>query len=621
MKLDRRTLLSSAALVAAAAPSAAQEQKALRLAVAGAEPDPLHITAHWNRPGVPLDGQWKLVIDPYDVARRKPRSRRTFWLDETEVRGGPLIEYEWASSPDTQVPGDWNSQHTELTWYDGPAYFRRLFEAKRTPGKRLFLLFDAVNYRATVWLNQKEIARHEGGFTPFTVEVTDAVRDGQNLLVVGADSRHDSECLPSVDFDWKNYGGITRSVRLVETPTTFVRDAFVRLERGAIVADIRLEGATARTPVTLRIDALGISQRSETDASGRVRLSLTPPRRLELWSPEAPKLYDVVVTAAGDTFRDRVGFRTIETRGRQILLNGAPVFLRGISIHEEAIGAVGTRRIDEQEARALLQSAKDLGCNFVRLAHYPHTDLMSRIADEMGLLAWAEIPVYWEDVSYSSDKTLALARLMITELIVRDRNRAAVVMWSVANETPPIESRTHFLETVIKDVRRLDPSRLVTAALDKNVDIGGVRDGESRISVQDKLGASLDVIAMNQYEGWYGRRTPAEIYDQVRFSTPYEKPLIMSEFGADALFGHRGAKEDRWTEEHQAWIYQETLRCIDRDGFVGVCPWILKDFRSPRRWHGRFQQLWNRKGVISETGERKLAFSTLKNYYEKKARN
>jgi beta-glucuronidase len=567
-----------------------------------------------------LDGGWKFLIDPYDVAQRKPRNRRTFWLDEKEAPGGPLIEYEWASSPEILVPGDWNSQRPEFTWYDGPAYYQRFFKAGRAPGKRRFLAFDAVNYRATVWLNTKEIARHEGGFTPFLIDVTDALVEGENLLVVRADSRHDPETLPSVDFDWKNYGGITRSVALVETPATFIRDAFVRLEGGEIVADIRLEGAnTKRRPVRVRVAGARLALSGRTDDAGRARLRVRAPAGLALWSPESPTLYAVSIEAGDDRIEDMIGFRTISVRGREILLNGKAVFLRGISLHEEAIGAVATRAIDKDAARALLQTAKDLGCNFVRLAHYPHTALMSQLADELGLMVWAEIPVYWEDVSYGSDKTLALARAMMTELVVRDRNRASVVMWSVANETPPQPARTHFLETVIADVRRLDPTRLVTAALDKNVDIGGVRDGESRISVQDQLGASLDVISMNQYEGWYGRRLPGQIVDQVSFSTTFNKPLIMSEFGADALHGHRGPKEERWTEDYQAWLFAETLRCIDRDGFAGACPWLLKDFRSPRRWHGRFQQLWNRKGVISETGARKLAFETLRAYYATKA--
>jgi beta-glucuronidase len=622
MRIDRRSLFRSSAAAAATAMMMAQAraQTALPLATPGPAPDPFLLFAPHARSPISLDGVWKMLIDPFDVAGRKPRGRRTFWLDERETPGGPLIEYEWTSSPDIGVPGDWNSQQPEYLWYDGPAYYRRLFRHSPAPGRRQFLVFSAVNYRATVWLNRSEIGSHEGGFTPFVIEVTDRLNGEDNLLVVRADSRHDAETLPSVDFDWQNYGGITRSVWLVETPAVVLRDAFVRLEGDQIVADLRVDGADGmRAPISLRIPDLGIALRGRTDETGRCRLAVAAPRRLRLWSPEAPHLYDIQFQVGEDRITDRIGFKRIVTQGREIHLNGSPLFLRGIALHEEAIGETGTRRIDEAAARALLQTAKDLGCNFVRLAHYPHTDLMSRLCDEMGLLVWAEIPVYWEDVSYGSDKTLALARAMMTELIYRDRNRVSVALWSVANETPQNDQRTHFLHTVIADIRRLDPTRLVTAALDKNVDIGGVAEGQSRIMVQDALGESLDVISMNQYEGWYGPRNPGQVFPEVTFGSAYDKPLVMSEFGADALAGHRGAREERWTEDYQAWLYEETLRCIDRDGFVGACPWILKDFRSPRRWHGRFQGMWNRKGLISETGVRKQAFDTLRAYYLSKA--
>jgi beta-glucuronidase len=565
-----------------------------------------------------LNGLWNYVIDPFDIGRRKPRDRRAVWKDEREVRGGPLVEYEWDTSPTIRIPGDWNSRVVELSFYDGPVFFRRLFDAAPKAGERQFLVFEAVNYHATVWLNGESVGTHEGGFTPFWIEVTGKLKSGQNLIVVRADSRHHAESLPSVDFDWQNYGGITRPVWLVETPANTIKDQFVRLEGGRIVADVALDGPQAgNAPVRLAIPGLGISVEARTDANGQARL-VARPRGLTLWSPKTPTLYDVTISSGSDTLTDRVGFRTITTRGRQLLLNGKPITVQGISIHEEALGATASRTVSEAEARALLQSALDLGCNFVRLAHYPHGEAMSRLADEMGLMVWAEIPVYWEDINYANPKVLSLARTMMAELVLRDRNRASVVMWSVANETPRKPERTSFLETVIRDVRALDPTRLLTAALDKNPDIGGVKDGESRIRVDDPLGASLDVISVNQYEAWYSSRTPDQIA-QVTFETPYEKPLIFSEFGADALYGHRGPKEDRWTEEYQAWLFAETLKLVERTaGCVGFAPWLLKDFRSPRRWHGRFQANWNRKGVINEEGRQKLAFDVLRAYYRRK---
>mgnify|MGYP002780077711 CR=1 FL=1 len=616
--ISRRTALKGtiAGVTAAAigAPAA--------LAAAGAQtaPAPAFLVNLPGRQRTALDGTWKFVLDPFDVAGRKPGRRRSFWLNTIETRETGLIEYEWASSDDIAVPGEWNSARPDLTYYEGPVYFRRELAAGPRPGLRQFLHFEAVNYAATVWLNGVEIARHEGGFTPFEVEITEVLAragQGPHSLVIRADSRHGPETIPGLDFDWKNRGGITRSVWLVEVPQTHIRDVYARPDGADLLVDVALDGP-AQAGVAVEVSLAGRTRRVVSNADGSAQARL-PGRGLARWSPETPALHELIVTTPSDRLVDRVGLRTIATRGREVLLNGKPVFLRGISLHEEAFGTEGTRAVSQAEARALLAEARALGCNFVRLAHYPHADHVARLADEMGLMLWAEIPVYWEEIAYESPRTLALARQMMGELVRRDRSRASVVMWSVANETPQSEARTNFLETVIGDVRALDPTRLVTAALNKNVDVGGVRDGESVIEVRDRLAASLDVVAINQYEGWYGTRTPGEI-SNVSFRNGYDKPLMFSEFGADALYGHRGAREERWTEDYQAWLYEETLKVVEQTpGCVGLAPWLLKDFRSPRRWHGRFQDLWNRKGLVSPEGHRKQAFFVLQDFYRRKA--
>lgn len=612
MTPSRRQLLTgaltaTAAIAAQTSASAKDQQTNPPLA------RPLLFAAH-DRARISLDGPWAYIIDPHDSAYRKPNARRAFWEDAKQQPGGPLVEYDWSRSPTLQIPGDWTSRVDKLEWYEGPAYFHRAFEAPAKTEGRQFLLFEAVNYHATVWLNGVELGRHAGGFTPFILEVSGKLKPGRNVVVVRVDSRAGAGGLPAEDFDWKNYGGITRSVWLVETPKTFLQDAFVRLENGRIVADLQVSGPQASgAPVALQIEALGLHLTGIADADGRARLTAPAPRRLQLWSPERPTLYDVRITGATDTRADRVGFRRIETRGRQILLNGKPTFIRGIALHEEPFGPEGTRVMTEPEARALLMEAKALGCNMVRLAHYPHSETTVRLCDEIGLLVWSEVPIYW-DVAYESPETLDLARNMVGEMIIRDRNRAAVAFWSVANETPVHEARNTFLRKVVAHVRALDSTRLLTAALNKNIDVGGAKEGELEFLVDDPLGADLDVIAVNQYEGWYGARRPDEI-SHVKFVNPFDKPMMMSEFGADALFGVRGPHTERWTEEYQVWVFEQTLAILERDGFVGVSPWLLKDFRSPRRWHAHYQGYWNRKGLVSPEGRRKLAFETVRRFY------
>lgn len=614
MKTDRRKLLRLGALAAlspAFAPALATAQT-----LPGAAPLLLgHLPA---RTRMSLDGAWRYILDPFDVAGRKPRARRNFWEDRLESTQTGIIEYEWASSQQMSLPGAWNTAAPELSYYEGPVYFRRTLRAGDRPGRRQFLYFEAVNYSAIVWLDGQEIARHEGGFTPFQVEITGRlgkdVRD--HSLVLRADSRHSGETLPALDFDWKNQGGVTRSCWLIEVPQTYIRDSFVRLEGNRLRADVWLGGtAFVGQQVRLSLPELGFTRTMRCDAAGTAHFDAPIPRGLRRWSPAQPTLYALEITIPEDQIADRVGLRSLATRGRELLLNDTPIFLKGISLHEEAFGVAGARVTRESETRALLEAAKALGCNFVRLAHYPHAEAAARIADELGLLVWAEIPVYWEEVAYESPRTMALAKIMLGELIARDRNRASVMFWSVANETPITPARNRFLEALIAHARGLDPTRLLTAALNKNVDVGGVKDGESLISVEDPLAQLLDVVAINQYEGWYGQRSPAQI-GAVRFLNRFEKPLLFSEFGADALLGHHGPREARWTEEYQAWLYEETLRVVAQTpGCVGLSPWVLKDFQSPRRWHGRFQELWNRKGLLSPEGERKLAWGVLQRFY------
>ncbi len=337
----------------------------------------------------------------------------------------------------------------------------------RRPQGRYFLRFGAANYATIVYLNGKPVGKHEGGFTPFAFDVTGLLRDGQNQVTVGVDSQATEATVPPPVTDWENYGGITRPVRLIQTPDTYVDDAWVRLTRdGRMAVDVHLDGPqAANRPVRLRIAELGLDRAGTTDAHGDWRATMAAPRALVRWSPERPRLYDVAVTAGEDQWRDRIGFRTIERRGADILLNGKPIFLRGISMHEEELGVDPTRAMTPAASRALLSEIKDGAARQFRPAG-PLSAFRrdGAVADELGLIVWSEVPVYWR-VAWSNPDTLNRARTMLAENILRDRNRASIAIWSVANETPVTDARNVFLRTLVGDVRRLDDTRLVSAAL------------------------------------------------------------------------------------------------------------------------------------------------------------
>jgi len=568
-----------------------------------------------SRQAPTFDGPWHVIVDPYDVGSLDYRAKAlsgnsAFFKDHKPQSPSELVEYDFDTSGQLNVPGDWNTQRDSLLFYEGTVWYKRAFNYALAPHRRLFVHFGAANYLATVYLNGEELGQHQGGFTPFDFEITDRVKPRDNFLIVKVNNRRSKEFVPTVNTDWWNYGGITRPVRLIEMSETFIQDYFVQLAKSSpkqVAGWVQLNGPQARQKVTIRIPEAGISQSVETDAKGRAGFSF--PTDLQLWSPENPKLYQVEIASETDKVSDRIGFRTIETHDNDILLNGKPVFLRGVSIHAEAPFRTG-RAWSEADAQTLLGWAKGLGCNFVRLAHYPHSEAMLRMADEMGVMVWGEVPVYWT-IEWENPATLQNAKNQLNEMIERDHNRAALIIYSVANETPISDARNRFLGQLIEEAHSADPTRLVSAALQANESFTG---NHITITINDPIAANLDVLGNNEYIGWY-TRTPAEA-DAIDWESKYDKPLIMSEFGGDALFGKHGDAGERWTEEYQENLYIHQIAMLKRISFLrGTTPWILMDFRSPRRTLPGIEDYFNRKGLVTTQGEKKKAYFVLQDFY------
>ncbi len=564
-----------------------------------------------GRSGRSLAGRWRTIVDPYEAGRLSiygsPWSAG--WYREFPFRPG-LAEYDFDRSDLLSVPGDWISQYDRLFFYEWTVWYKRCFHASLDEGRIDFVHFGAANYQSRVYLNGKEIGAHEGGFTPFAFEITDKVQDGENALIVGVDATRRADGVPGTQTDWWNYGGITRDVLLLELPTVFIRDYQVRLgDAGQIAGWVQLDGANAEAvatgPVRVRIPELDVDEELTTDPAGRAEFSVAA--RPSLWSPESPKRYEVTFSSAEDEVSDRIGFRRIEVDGNRILLNGEEIFLRGIAIHEEAPLREG-RAFGEDDARVLLGWAVDLGCNFVRLAHYTHDENMVRVADELGLLVWGEVPVYW-NLDWENADTLENAKRQLRTMLERDRNRAAFVLCSIGNEAPGTPERLSFMGELAEHVRDTDDDRLVTCAL-----MAAQEEGD--MVLDDPMGEHLDVMGCNEYLGWY--YGDVETLPNVQWRSKYDKPLIMSELGAGALAGRHGASTEPFTEEHQAAVYSGQIAMMEKIPFLrGLSPWILRDFRSPRRVLPGIQDYYNRKGLVSERGQRKLAFGVLQRWYEK----
>ena len=566
-------------------------------AVMGAVEVP-QVTNVLSRESMSLNGQWHYIVDVQEEGYYDYRMNPTRWgffRNAKPQRPEDLIEYDFDKSPTIQVPGDWNTQDEKLFFYEGTVWFKTSFQAQvPIENYRTILYFGAVNYDC-------------------------------RTVIVKVDNKRKAEAVPTQIFDWWNYGGITRDVLLVRVPPTYIENFKLQLEKAdakarqrEITMTAQLNKPMAGQKLTLSIPELKVKQQCTTDAEGAARLTVrVPAKRLSLWSPDNPKCYRTELSLDGkaadgssisDYVADEIGFRTIETRGKQLLLNGQPIFLRGISIHEEKANG-GGRANCTADAHTLLSWAKELGCNFVRLAHYPHNEYAVREAERMGILVWSEIPVYWT-IAWKNPETYKNAERQLTDMIRRDQNRANVIIWSIANETPHSAERDQFLGRLAQHARSLDTSRLISMAME----VTSASNYKNRL--QDNMNAHVDVVSFNQYIGWYRDVNDAP---KMQWEIPYDKPVIISEFGGGAKYGLHGPANQRWTEEFQENLYRQNLQMIEKiDGLAGTTPWILKDFRSPRRVLNGIQDYYNRKGVFSDKGEKKKAFYVLREWYEGK---
>ena len=559
-----------------------------------------------------LNGKWQVIIDPAGAG-----DWRQVWKEKKPEKKTDFFEYSFEGGPVFNVPGDFNSQMTELKYFEGTVWYKKSFDYNPDKNKRLFLHFGAVNYLADVYLNGNLLGKHEGGFTPFQFEITNSVHNGGNSIVVRVNNQRLKDGIPGLGFDWFNYGGITRDVNLVETDNSFISDYFIQLKKHSfneVQGWVKLNGAHSRQNVEIKIPELKIVYKSKSDDTGLAEVKFSS--GFDLWSPENPRLYKIIIQCETDTIVDNIGFRSIEAKGSKILLNGKPVFLKGINIHEENPFRVA-RAFSESDASILLTWAKELGCNMVRLAHYPHNEYMIRFAEKMGIMVWDEIPVY-QQVEFSTPGVSDKMDLMMREMVNRDKNRCGVIVWSLSNETSPSPSRDRALVNLSDKCRLLDSTRLITSVINDQ------HYNNNAINVWDTLYRHFDIISLNEYLGWYvpwqGRP------EDVKWNfVCKDKPIVISEFGGEALYGNnKGPKDEAasWSEEYQEQIFKDQVEMLKAiPDLSGTFPWLLVDYRSPGRMHPVYQNGWNRKGLLSDHGDKKKAWYILKAYYESTKNN
>lgn len=558
----------------------------------------------YNRKKQSLNGNWNYAVDQYDTCLRQK------WFNEyyKDAQGFTLpVDFSFDQWPQMKIPCCWNTMSPEYLIYDGPMVFTKKFQFDKNLHKneKVFFKIGAINYTARVFLNKNYIGLHRGGSTPFYIDVTDFLTEDNRLIIV-ADSTRRPEQVPTENTDWFNYGGIYRDVELIFVPEIFIQNFNIHLKNDNQFKNIETEiqisspinGTAVLTIPELSVEKEIIIKKGKGNLEFQVE-------NLMLWDTENPKLYTINISFNNDTIRDEIGFRQISVDNRKILLNGKPVFLKGISCHEESVP--NGKALTDDERIENIKIAKDLGCNFMRLAHYPHHENASRLADKLGLLLWEEVPVYWA-IKFNRQATYDDAENQLKELIYRDWNRASVIIWSVGNENLDTDDRLKFMSGLAKTAHEIDKSRMVSAAC--------LVDGVNN-KISDRLTDFLDIIGINEYYGWYN--PDFEKLPQMLNNSNPDKPVIITEFGADAMPELHGEKTEKGNEEFQEWVYKKQTETLNKIEYVqGMTPWILYDFRCPRRT-AAIQKYYNRKGLLNPQKDyKKKAYYVLKDFYTNK---
>ena len=614
-----------------------------------------------------LDGEWSYIVDPMNNGLPESSFFGGFPKNKIQITGMELIEYNFETASKIQIPGAWNAIDERLFFYRGPVWLYKKFNYSPKKEALTHLYIEGSNFTTKIFLNGSIVGEFEGGYVPFNFNISKYLKEGENILLVQTDNTLNESSVPTQKTDWWPWGGIVGDVYVVETPKQFIQNAYLQLnpdDFSEVLFKLKMNKESSGHIIKLEIPELQFMAEYKTNSLGAIseNIKINP----QLWSPLSPKLYEVKISSEAETISDKIGFRSIQTKGQKIYLNNSEIQFKGIAMHSEPIGIPGPA-FSKEHFQKLLLTAKDLNINFIRAAHYPYTRHLAKVADQLGLMLWEEVPVYW-NIDWDNSNTLNIAKNQITRLVQRDQNRASVVVWSVANETPLSSSRMKFLKALLAEIEINDSSRLSTAALLSGSEeqfrslvlVLALQGAKSQwvspkekaifqlildqanipidselsfsLSIDDPLGESVDLISYNEYFGWYYvtfftdqmmisegtlRKLMFEVMPDIKISSSFDKPIHISEFGAGAKYGNHTNKI--WSEEYQAKLYKHQLEMLSNNPQIqGISPWVFKDFRAMLRPLPGIQDFYNRKGLIDESGNKKEAFKVLADFYENK---
>jgi beta-glucuronidase len=573
------------------------------------------------------------MLRPRDTPTRERTSLNGLWRFAVDTDGAGRVDGWWRhplpGRREAPVPASYNDLFPDPAIHDhvGDVWYQTVIRIPaRWEGQRIVLRFDSATHRAVVWIDDTEVAAHEGGYTPFEADLTDLVKPGaEHRVTVVVDNSLSWQSIPPgyveqtpdgprqrYFHDFFNYAGLHRSVWLYTTPRTYIGDitVFTRLDGATGIVDYQIQAVGSEghdVRVVLR-DADGVEIARAVGSAGGLTVEDVHP-----WRPGEGYLYHLhaELRGAGDEPADAytlpVGVRTVVIEGSRFLINGEPFYFTGFGKHEDS--PVRGKGHDDAFMIHDFALMEWLGANSFRTSHYPYAEEVLEYADRHGIVVIgetaavglnAELGATLAEAVFStfSEHTINTAtqevhRQAIGEMIARDKNHPSVVLWSIANEpeSTTTASRSYF-EPLVDHARRLDPSRPLAFA-----------NFMSATPDNDVISGLFDVLMLNRYYGWYkdlGNLAAAErnLEDELRaWTRKHDKPIIMTEYGADTLMGLRTVMPTPWTEDYQADVLAMYHRVFDRvDAVVGEQIWNFADFATAP---GLLRVDGNKKGVFT----------------------
>lgn len=552
---------------------------------------------HIKRKTFLLDGVWEFKADNNDTGE-KEEWYKTFPGDVTEVA----------------VPSCINTR-IGMMEFNGIAWFKKAFY---TDGGNIKLTFGSVSEYAKVYLDGEYLGEHYGSFTAFSF--TKNVKAGEHTLILRVDPRPTEDTIPLYRVDWYHYCGIMRSVEVSYLPDISIDNAFFRYELSDDLKDAKLHITTklinnTDSPKTctlaISLDEKEMYFEEKIDVTGTVDYTLESEiKDVRLWDIGKGELYTLKIETENDDFIDRIGFRKIETRGKEILLNNKRVVMKGVNRHEDHPDWGFALPINLMQRD--MDILKDLGVNTVRGSHYPNNKYFVDMCDSEGILFWSEIPM-WGFHEEDLVRPLVIERgvAMHKEMVTQYFNHPSIVIWGLHNEcATDTEAGINITKTFAETIKSFDTSRLLTFATNR--------------VLKDICFEYVDFISVNQYTGWY----EGELEDWADFVASMKarlkeigmdsKPVLFSEFGVGAMFGVKTFDGLRWTENYQQEYYDHTINLFLSDNDLsGVYLWQFCDIRSNAKWSMVRVRSFNNKGIVNEHREPKLAYYKTKELFAK----